>query len=390
VKRIIFLLYRNFGNTSKKVSILGFGCMRLPIIDSKPDNINEPVATDMILYAIDNGVNYIDTAYPYHGSSAHEGGMSEIVVGKALKDGYRDQTYLSTKLPSWLVQKREDLDNYLNKQHKRLQTDRIDFYLLHGLNRPFWNNLIKCDVFEFLDSAIEDGRIGYAGFSFHDEYEVFKDIVDSYNWSFSQIQYNYMDQNFQAGKAGLEYSASKNMGTIIMEPLRGGCLTNNLPSDIQSIWDGADKHRSPAEWALRYVWDKPQVNVVLSGMSTMEQVVENIKIAEHGIARSLTDDELDLYIRVKDAYNNKIHVACTGCNYCMPCKNGVDIPLNFNLLNDVYIYKNMDKPSGNYTFLSAKKMSASFCSECGECLEKCTQNIPITKYLKETREIFGK
>ena len=384
------MLYRKFGNTGKKVSILGFGCMRLPIINGKPDNINEPAATDMIRYAIDNGVNYVDTAYPYHGSSAHEGGMSEILVGKALKEGYRDQIYLSTKLPSWLVQKREDLENYLNKQLKILQTDRIDFYLLHGLNRLFWDNLIECDVFEFLDSAIDEGKIGYAGFSFHDEYEVFKDVVDSYNWSFSQIQYNYMDQNFQAGRAGLEYSASKNMGTVIMEPLRGGCLTKNIPDDIKSIWDNAHIHRSPAEWALRYVWDQPQVNVVLSGMSTLEQVVENIEIAEHGKVHSLTDGELDLYIRVKDAYNSKIHVACTGCNYCMPCKMGVDIPLNLNLLNDTYIYKNLDKPTGNYTFLTAKKMSASSCTDCGDCLDKCTQNIPINKYLKETRETFEK
>ncbi len=199
-----------------------------------------------------------------------------------------------------------------------------------------------------------------------------------------------MDQDFQAGEAGLEYSASKDMGTVIMEPLRGGCLTNNVPDDIQSIWNGAEIHRSPAEWALRYIWDNPGVNIVLSGMSTMEQVVENIKIAEHGKSHRLTDAELDLYIRVKEAYNNKIHVACTGCNYCMPCKMGVDIPLNLNLLNDVYIYKNMDKPLGNYTFLSAKKMSASFCTDCGECLEKCTQKIPITKYLKETRETFEK
>ena len=268
------------------------------------------------------------------------------------------------------------MDNYLNKQLKRLQTDRIDFYLLHGLNRPFWDNLIECDVFEFLDSAIDEGNIGYAGFSFHDEYEVFKDVVDSYNWSFSQIQYNYMDQNFQAGRAGLEYSASKNMGTVIMEPLRGGCLTKNIPDDIKSIWDNAHIHRSPAEWALRYVWDQPQVNVVLSGMSTLEQVVENIEIAEHGKVHSLTDGELDLYIRVKDAYNSKIHVACTGCNYCMPCKMGVDIPLNLNLLNDTYIYKNLDKPTGNYTFLTAKKMSASSCTDCGDCLDNAPKTFP--------------
>lgn len=180
------------------------------------------------------------------------------------------------------------------------------------------------------------------------------------------------------------------MGTVIMEPLRGGCLTKNIPNDIKSIWDSALIHRSPAEWALRYIWNQPQVNVVLSGMSTLEQVVENIKFAENGKVNSLTDDELELYKRVKEAYNSKIHVACTGCNYCMPCKMGVDIPLNLNLLNDVYIYKNMDKPLGNYTFLSAKKMSASFCTDCGECLDKCTQNIQINKYLKETSETFEK
>jgi uncharacterized protein len=384
------LLYKDFGNTGVKVSILGFGCMRLPIIDGKPDNINEPVAMDMIHYAIDHGVNYIDTAYPYHGINAYEGGMSEIVVGKALKNGYRDKVNLSTKLPSWLIQKREDLDKFLNKQLDRLQTDRIDFYLLHGLNRPFWDNLLKCNVLEFLDSAVEDGRIGYAGFSFHDDYDVFENIVDSYDWSFSQIQYNYMDQNFQAGKAGLEYIASKDMGTVIMEPLRGGCLTNNIPEDVRSIWNNADIQRSPAEWALRYLWDHPEIDVVLSGMSTMEQLVENIKSAENGTPHSLTDNELDLFKKVKEVYKDKIHVSCTACNYCMPCKKGVDIPLNLNLLNDVYIYSNMEKPTGNYTFLTAKKMSASFCTECGECEEKCTQNIPISKYLKEARETFEK
>ena len=210
-------MYRNFGKTGRKVSILGFGCMRLPILDGRPDRINEPLATDMLHHAVDHGVNYVDTAYPYHGTSAYEGGMSEILVGNALKGGYRDQVYLSTKLPTWLVQQKEDMNNYLDKQLKRLQTDNIDFYLLHGLNRDFWDNLVVFDVFEFLDSAIEDGRIGYAGFSFHDEYDFFKEVVDSYNWSFSQIQYNYMDEEFQAGKAGLDYASSRGLGTVIME-----------------------------------------------------------------------------------------------------------------------------------------------------------------------------
>lgn len=358
--------------------------MRLPILNNDPSNINEPLATEMLHYAVDHGVNYVDTAYPYHK------GMSEIAVGNALKDGYRDQVYLSTKLPNWLVQKKEDFDNFLNEQLKRLQTDRIDFYLLHGLHRNFWENLTELDVFEFLDSAIEDGRIGYAGFSFHDEFEFFREVVDSYNWSFSQIQYNYIDQEFQAGKAGLKYAAGKNMGNVIMEPLRGSCLTNNIPSDIQAIWNRAEVKRSLAEWALLFLWDQPEVSVVLSGMSTMNHVIDNINIAEKGYVDVLTDDERNLIEEVREAYIARIHVGCTGCNYCMPCPAGVDIPLNLNLLNDVYTYQNMQKPSGNYSFLISKKMSASFCTQCGECEKKCTQNIPLRKYLKETVDTFEK
>ncbi|MDD3985086.1 MAG: aldo/keto reductase [Methanobacterium sp.] len=378
------MLYRTLGKTGEKVSILGFGCMRLPILDGTPENINTKLATQMIHYAIDEGVNYIDTAFPYHG------GMSEILVGNALQNGYRDNVYLSTKLPCWLVRKKEDLNFYLDKQLEKLQTDRIDFYLLHGVHRNFWNTLTDMDVFEFLDSAIADVKIGYAGFSFHDEYDFFREVVDSYNWSFSQIQNNYMDQQFQAGKAGLEYLASKNLGTIIMEPLRGGCLTTNIPVEVKEIWDNAEVNRSPAEWAFRFLWNQPEVDVVLSGMTTIEQVRENIKIADQGHIHSLTDDELDLYNEVKEIYTEKIHVRCTACNYCVPCKRGVDIPLNLNLLNDIYIYNNMKKPIGNYTFLKAKKMSASFCNECGECEDKCPQNIPIIKYLKETVQKFEK
>ncbi len=384
------MLFRELGKTGEKVSILGFGCMRLPIIDGRPDLINEPLATEMIHYAIDQGVNYIDTAYPYHASSATEGGMSEIIVGNALKDGYREQVNLATKLPIWLINKREDMDYYLNKQLQRLQTDKIDFYLLHGVHRRFWENLVNHNVFEFLDTAIEEDKIGYAGFSFHDEFEFFKTVVDSYNWSFSQIQYNYMDQDFQAGKAGLTYIAEKGLGTIIMEPLRGGCLTNNIPPDIQTLWDESKVKRSPAEWALRFLWDQPEVNLVLSGMSTMEQVKENIKIAEEAYPESLTETEKDLIQKVRELYIEKIHVNCTSCNYCMPCPAGVNIPLNLSLLNDVYIYNNLDKPAGNYFHLSARGMSAAYCNECGECEDKCTQNIPIKKYVKETADIFEK
>jgi predicted aldo/keto reductase-like oxidoreductase len=364
--------------------------MRLPIKNGNPENIDEPLATKMLYHALDEGVNYVDTAYPYHGSSATSGGRSEILVGKVLADGYRDQVYLSTKLPCWLIQEKEDLDRYLNEQLERLQTDRIDFYLLHGLNQKTWENLTRLDVHQFLDAALEDGRIGYAGFSFHDESEVFKTIVDSYPWSFAQIQYNYMDQDFQAGKEGLEYIKAQDMGSVIMEPLRGGCLTKNVPSEIQAIWDRAPVKRTLAEWGLRFLWDQEEVDLVLSGMSTMEQVEENLRIAEDGYANSLSSQERDLIQEVREAYQARIHVGCTACGYCMPCPEGVDIPLNLNLLNDTYIYQNMEKPRGNYSFLSAKKMSAAYCTLCGECEEKCTQKIPIREYLKEAAAIFEK
>ena len=384
------MLYRNFGKTGEKVSILGFGCMRLPILDDNPKKINELLARSMLHYALDHGVNYVDTAYPYHGASATEGGMSEIFLGNTLKDGYQEDVYLSTKLPSWLIQKKEDLNYYLDEQLQRLQTDQIDFYLLHGLGHSTWNNLKKFDVLEFMDSAIDDGRIKYAGFSFHDELKLYKEIVDSYKWSFSQIQYNYMDQDFQAGREGLEYAASHDLGTVIMEPLRGGCLAKNIPPDIQAIWDGAPVKRTSIEWALRFLWDQSNVDVVLSGMSAMEHVMENIMIAEEGSVNSLTPEERDLIQKVRTAYQARTHVGCTSCNYCMPCPEGVDIPLNLNLLNDVYLYQNMEKPMGNYSFLTAKKQSAAFCTECGECEDKCTQNIEIRKYLKETKKTLGK
>jgi len=381
------LIYRKLGKTDAKVSILGFGCMRLPILGGNPENINEPLASEMLYHAIDEGVNYIDTAYPYHGTSAHTGGMSEVFLGNALKD-YREDVYISTKMPSWLVQKKDDLNYFLDEQLKRLQTDRIDFYLLHGLHQDFWQNLILADVFDFLDSAIDEGKIDHAGFSFHDEYEFFKLVVDSYDWSFAQVQLNYMDEKFQAGKPGLDYAASKNIGTVVMEPLRGGCLTKDIPADVQAVWDQAEDKKSPAEWGLRYLWNQPEVSVVLSGMSTMEQLNENLEITERGQVNSLTRNELELYEEVKAIYQERVHVGCTSCNYCMPCPMGVDIPLNLSLLNDVYMYKNMEKPVGNYKFLKGKKMSAGYCNQCGDCEKKCTQNLQIRDYLAENVDLF--
>ena len=382
--------YRTFGKTGEKISTLGFGCMRLPTLDGKNYKINEPLAGEMLRYAIDHGVNYLDTAYPYHAQSPTAGGMSEVFLGKALKNGYREKVKLATKLPVWLVQKREDMDRYLNEQLERLQTDHIDFYLLHGIHQRFWPGLKAMGVFEFLDSAVEDGRIRYAGFSFHDELDFFKEAVDSYDWSFCQIQYNFMDGEFQAGTEGLKYAAEKGLATVVMEPLRGGCLTQHIPDEVQAIWNSAEVKKSPAEWAFSFVWDRPEVNLVLSGMSTLEQVKDNIEIAERCHPDMLSKDEKLLINQVRDVYMDRIHVNCTGCGYCMPCPSNVNIPLNLSLLNDVYMYRHMDKPAENYFHLSGRGMNAGKCTQCGECEDKCPQHLPVRKHLAETVDIFEK
>jgi len=376
------MLYREIGKTGEKVSILGFGCMRLPLIDSDIEHIDEEKATKMIKYAIDNGVNYYDTAFPYHSNRRDKGGMGEVFVGKALKE-YRDKIYLATKLPSWLVKSRDDMDHFLDMQLERLQTGHLDFYLLHCLNGRDWNNLKNLDVFSFLESVKADGRVKHVGFSFHDEYSVFKDIVDSYNWEFCQIQYNYMDNEYQAGKKGLDYAAQKGLGVIIMEPLRGGNLVRVVPPDIQQIWDKADVKKAPVEWALRYLWNDSNISMVLSGMTEMEHVMENIKIASSSHANSLTDKELEIFKEVKELYQKRHLVNCTTCKYCMPCPQGVNIPVNFAHLNNLAIYKDIKTSKYQYNTFVAKSQHASNCIGCGKCEKACPQHISIINTLKE-------
>ena len=269
------MLFRKMKKAEPELSILGFGCMRLPTKDN--GQIDEEKATGMLRYAIDHGVNYVDTAYPYHN------GESEPVVGRALADGYREKVHLATKLPSWLITSREDMDKYLNEQLVRLRTDHIDFYLVHGLNRLFWENLSALGVTDFLTDALADGRIRYAGFSFHDNATIFREIVKSYDWTFAQIQYNFMDEHYQAGTEGLEYAAKKGLGIVVMEPIRGGLLARDL-TGISEIWKKAKVRHQPAEWALRWVWNHPEVTVVLSGMSTPEQVRQNVAFARKRVA----------------------------------------------------------------------------------------------------------
>lgn len=378
------MLYRKFGKTNEMVSILGFGCMRLPILPGGDQSkIDEERATELIRHAIDEGVNYIDTAYPYHGTGMGSGGQSEPFLAKVLKNGYREKVKIATKLPSWLIKTREDMDKYLNEQLKRLQTDTIDFYLVHALNKVTWKNVKEAGIDEFLDQAIKDGRIKHAGFSFHDKQEYFNEIVDYYDWSFCQIQYNYLDENFQAGFEGLKYAAQKGLGITIMEPLKGGKLAFGLPEDVQKVFNKADSKRTPAEWALRWVWNHPEVSVLLSGMNTMEQVVENLKIAGEAMENSLTEKEMSVVQEAKNIYKSKIKVNCTACGYCMPCPVGVNIPTCFKLYNNYHVFGREE----NYKMLQTKDRASS-CVECGKCETHCPQGISIRQELKNVTAVF--
>lgn len=381
------MLYRRFGKTNEMVSVLGFGCMRLPVIGNDPTNIDADKAISMIRYAIDSGVNYVDTAYPYHGTGFATGGASEPFVAKALKDGYREQVKLATKLPSWLIKTRADMEKYLQEQLERLQTDSIDFYLVHALNADSWPVLKEAGISEFLDQAIADGRIKYAGFSFHDQVGLFKEIVDYYDWSFCQIQYNYLDENYQAGKEGLEYAAKKDLGIAIMEPLRGGNLVN-LPLEAKAAADQAQVKRTPAEWALRWIWNHPEVSVVLSGMTTMDQVAENIKVAQEAKANSFTAKEAQIIDEIKTIFKERIKVNCTACAYCMPCPAGINIPGCFSTYNDYWVFGGTPEPKQRYEIFSKLAAPASKCVECGKCESHCPQGIGIRQELKNVKELF--
>jgi hypothetical protein len=380
------MLYRKMPN-GDELSILGFGAMRLPV---KADgSIDEEKATRMIRRAIDCGVNYVDTAWPYHM------GESEPFLARALADGYREKVKLATKLPQWMVNKPEDMDKFLDAQLRKLNTDHIDYYLVHSLVGSSWDRIRDLGVVAFLDRAKADGRIVNAGFSYHGSPEDFNGIVDGYAWDFCQIQYNYLDRNIQAGQQGLEYAASRGLGVVIMEPLRGGSLADPVPADVTAIWNEAEVRRSPVEWALRWVWNHPEVTVVLSGMTEPEHVEENLRIADEGLPDSLTKAEQELVDRVAGKYRQLMKVGCTRCRYCMPCPAGVDIPACFEMYNDLHMFG--DK-SGMMKVRYAAKMGgilggsettfASQCVRCGQCLDACPQHIPIPDRLAEVTEEF--
>jgi predicted aldo/keto reductase-like oxidoreductase len=382
--------YRHFGKLDWKPSALGFGAMRLPRIDDDPGKIDEPLATRMIRHAIDHGVNYVDTAYPYHQQT------SETFLGRVLQDGYRERIKLATKLPTWLTEKEEDFDRYLDEQLGKLQTDHIDFYLLHGLNGERWPQVRDLGVLDWAEGAMADGRIGHLGFSFHDEYEAFQAIVDDTDlWTFCQIQYNFMDVEYQAGTKGLRYAADKGLAVVVMEPIRGGRLAGKVPAAVQAIWDswtGAEGvptyTRSPAEWALQWVWNQPEVSLVLSGMTAMEHVVENLASAERSGVGTLTAEELALYDRVREEYEALCPIPCTDCKYCLPCPSGVNIPRVFDIYNDLMMYGDENRARMVYNAFMKEEERANLCIECGECLDKCPQMIEIPDWLAKAHEVL--
>ena len=369
--------YVPFTNLGFDVSRLGFGMMRLPTMknDQGNDVINRAEAIRMVRRAIDQGLNYVDTAYGYHG------GESEIVTGLALKEGYRERVKLTTKLPQWLVNEHADMDRLLDEQLKKLDVSCLDFYLLHALHDEAFSKLQRLNYQKFLQKAQADGRVRHVGFSFHDNHKVFLRILDDYDWDMAQIQFNYLDDQFQAGVDGLLYAGKKGISVVVMEPLRGGALASP-PEPIKKSMAFNSSGFTPVEWAFRYVGDFPQVVTILSGMSTMEQVQDNLRVFKHVKPNSLTEEQHDFIKDLKKQYLARVKVGCTGCDYCQPCPQGVKIPRIFKIYNESYMLGNMDGLKWHYDALVKEKADASQCVACGACEAACPQQLPIIDTLK--------
>ena len=369
--------YVPFGSLDFSVSRLGFGCMRLPTVKQEEKTvIDRPAAIAMLRRGIDGGISYVDTAYPYHG------GESETVVGLALKAGYRDRVTLTTKLPVWAVKEEKDMNRLLDEQLKKLDVPYVDFYLLHAMDK---DRLEKMQAFHYKDfyrQAIRDGRVKHAGFSFHDDKETFLKILHDYDqWGMAQIQYNYLDDREQATEDGLKAAGEIGVAVVVMEPLRGGALANP-PADVQKMMDAYPLRRSAVEWAFAYVAQYAQVATILSGMSTEEQLTDNLRIFDTLKVGGLTEEDVKFTAALKEKYLSRMPVKCTGCAYCQPCPQDVHIPDIFEAYNESKMFDRPRRFTESYARMIAKSRDGGKCVQCGHCESVCPQHLPITQWLQ--------
>ncbi|MBQ9306684.1 MAG: aldo/keto reductase [Clostridia bacterium] len=367
--------YTQMGKLGIQSSSFGLGCMRFNGAASGDSVIDEQKAISLIRRAIDGGVTYLDTAYVYLDKT------SETVVGKALRDGYREKVTIATKMPMEYVHNREEMEALLESELKKLQTDHIDFYLMHGINREKWEYFKSIGAPEFFNDMKQAGKIRYKCFSFHGPYEEFEYILNDWDWDLVQIQYNFMDIDYQAGKKGLELAGSKGIPVVIMEGLLGGRLAR-APGNVQALYDAFPVKRSPVEWAFRWLCNHPAVSVVLSGCNEAEQIDENLRIFDTVAPGVMDASELELMDKVREAYLSRTKIGCTGCRYCMPCPNGVDIPGVFSVWNSVSLYDTDPKGNWDLRQIREKDHGADRCIQCGACEAACPQHLSIIDSLQ--------
>ena len=374
--------YRTMGKLGIQTSAFGLGCMRFNGAASGDSVIDEEKAIRLIRQAIDGGVSYLDTAYVYLDKT------SEIVLGKALRDGYRDRVNIATKMPAEFVHNREEMEALLESELKKLQTDHIDFYLMHGINREKWEYFKSIGAPEFFDDMKKAGKIRYKCFSFHGPYDEFEYILKDCDWDMVQIQYNFMDINNQAGTKGLELAGSLGIPVVIMEGMLGGRLAK-APDNVQALYDAFQVKRTPVEWAFRWLCNHPEVSVVLSGCNETEQIAENLRIFDTVEAGIMTAEELQLIDDVRAAYISRTKIGCTGCRYCMPCPNGVDIPGVFSVWNNFSLYQIDPKTDWGMTTIRKNGSGADKCIACGACEAACPQHLSIIEGLQDAWKDIG-
>lgn len=377
--------YRKFGKLDWEVSVLGFGCSRLPLVRGNPADMDESESIRMIRYAIDHGVNYLDLGYLYD-MAVHE--RRTRIISRALQDGYRQRARIAASMPLFQIHSAPDFDEYLNRQIQWLQTDGIDFYILGWLNRDNWPGLKDLGILSRAGKAVEDGRIDHLGFSFHDDYQVLRTVLDDYdNWSFCQFRYSYMDMDRLPGVGGIKHAADRGLAVVASEPLRDGRLARTPPEPVAEVWaEEESRGRSPAEWGLAWVWNHPEVSVAVSDMDSMDRVRDNVSFAERAEPDSFSVRESVLISRVREAYNALKPVPCTACRACMPCPVGLDVPRIFEIYNDAVMYTDARTALAVY---HGERHDMDVCTECEICQNACAKGLAILDYLGAARRLLS-